>query len=102
MGAKIHLLLDALRLLQVTFPNGVFSGSIISSVVQDGDIKRTAEWLLLLGAISLPGVFVGAALCNRLGRKYTVSIASECRICMTSITNTKIDDAWVQWIPCVR
>ncbi|KAI0304936.1 hypothetical protein BC826DRAFT_1100692 [Russula brevipes] len=28
----------------VTFPNGVFSVTIISSVVRDGDIKKTAEW----------------------------------------------------------
>ena len=41
--------------IQVTFPNGVFSGTIISSVIKDGDIKQTAEWQLLLGAIALPG-----------------------------------------------
>lgn len=55
----------------VTFPNGVFSGLIIASVVPStGDtIRHTAEWNLLLGAIALPGVFVGAYLCDRLGRK---------------------------------
>ncbi|PWY64790.1 MFS general substrate transporter [Aspergillus sclerotioniger CBS 115572] len=53
----------------VTFPNGVFSATIISSVVKDSSILRTAEWQLLLGAISLPGVFLGAILCNKLGRK---------------------------------
>jgi hypothetical protein len=57
---------------QVTFPNGLFSGTIISSVIHDGNIKRTAEWQLLLGAIALPGVFVGAMLCNPLGRRNTV------------------------------
>ncbi|CAL1695353.1 unnamed protein product [Somion occarium] len=56
----------------VTFPNGVFSGTIISSVISDGDIKSTAEWQLLLGAIALPGVFVGALLCNPLGRRNTM------------------------------
>ncbi|KAH9932202.1 MFS general substrate transporter [Fomitopsis serialis] len=56
----------------VTFPNGVFSGTIISSVIHDGSIKSTAEWQLLLGAIALPGVFVGAALCNPLGRRNTM------------------------------
>ncbi|KAI0715275.1 MFS Git1p-like glycerophosphoinositol permease [Earliella scabrosa] len=56
----------------VTFPNGVFSGTIISSVIKDGDIKQTAEWQLLLGAIALPGVFVGALLCNPLGRRNTM------------------------------
>lgn len=55
----------------VTFPNGVFSGTIISSVVNKGGdtLKSTAEWQLLLGAIALPGVLVGAFLCDRLGRK---------------------------------
>ncbi|TBU61970.1 MFS Git1p-like glycerophosphoinositol permease [Dichomitus squalens] len=56
----------------VTFPNGVFSGTIISSVIHDGSIKKTAEWQLLLGAIALPGVFVGALLCNPLGRRNTM------------------------------
>lgn len=58
----------------VTFPNGVFSGTIISSVVHDSDIKRTAEWQLLLGTIALPGVFAGAFLCNRLGRRNTMML----------------------------
>ncbi|KAF9240875.1 major facilitator superfamily domain-containing protein [Melanogaster broomeanus] len=56
----------------VTFPNGVFSGVIISSVIHNSDLKETAEWQLLLGAIALPGVFVGAWLCNRLGRRNTM------------------------------
>ncbi|CAA7266543.1 unnamed protein product [Cyclocybe aegerita] len=58
----------------ITFPNGVFSGTIISSIIHDGDIKRTAEWQLLLGAIALPGVFIGAALCNPLGRRNTMML----------------------------
>lgn len=53
----------------VTFPNGVFSGTIISSVVHNGTIRSTGEWQLLLGAIALPGVFLGAILCDRVGRK---------------------------------
>jgi hypothetical protein len=57
----------------VTFPNGVFSGTIISSVIHNNDIKKTAEWQLLLSSIALPGVFVGALLCNPLGRRNTVS-----------------------------
>jgi uncharacterized membrane protein YdcZ (DUF606 family) len=61
-------------LLQVTFPNGVFSGTIISSVIHDGDIKRTAEWQLLLGALALPGVFIGALLCNPIGRRNTMMV----------------------------
>ncbi|OJZ86496.1 metabolite transport protein [Aspergillus piperis CBS 112811] len=58
----------------VTFPNGVFSASIISSVVGDDSILKTGEWQLLLGAISLPGVFLGALFCNRLGRKNVMMI----------------------------
>ena len=55
----------------VTFPNGVFSGVILSSAVgKPGDVvKRTAEWQLLLGSIALPGVLIGAMLCDPLGRK---------------------------------
>ncbi|KAK5108037.1 hypothetical protein LTR62_008872 [Meristemomyces frigidus] len=59
----------------VTFPNGVFSGQIISSVANKHDnIRSTAEWQLLLGTLSLPGVFIGAFLCNRLGRKNTMML----------------------------
>jgi MFS family permease len=58
----------------VTFPNGVFSGTIISSVVHNGTIRQTAEWQLLLGAIALPGVFLGAILCDRVGRKNIMMI----------------------------
>ena len=36
----------------------VFSGTIISSVIPNGDIKRTAEWQLLLAAIALPGMYI--------------------------------------------
>lgn len=61
--------------LQITFPNGVFSGTIISSVIKDSDLKKTAEWQLLLGTIALPGVFIGALLCNPLGRRNTVSFS---------------------------
>ncbi|OAA66502.1 Major facilitator superfamily domain, general substrate transporter [Niveomyces insectorum RCEF 264] len=55
----------------VTFPNGIFSGTIISSVVPTtgNTILHTAEWNLLLGVIALPGVFLGAFLCDRMGRK---------------------------------
>ncbi|KAI0257608.1 MFS Git1p-like glycerophosphoinositol permease [Lactifluus subvellereus] len=56
----------------VTFPNGVFSGTIISSVIHNNDIKKIAEWQLLLSSIALPGVFIGALLCNPLGRRNTM------------------------------
>ncbi|MCJ1352753.1 MAG: Plasma membrane permease, mediates uptake of glycerophosphoinositol and glycerophosphocholine [Icmadophila ericetorum] len=58
----------------VTFPNGVFSGVIISSVVKNSSLKSTAEYQLLLGSIALPGVLIGAWLCNRLGRKNTMML----------------------------
>ena len=60
--------------MKVTFPNGVFSGTIISSIIHDGSIKSTAEWQLLLATIALPGVFIGALLCNPLGRRWTVRV----------------------------
>jgi MFS family permease len=37
--------------------------------VKDGTILQTGEWQLLLGALALPGVFLGAILCDRIGRK---------------------------------
>ena len=63
----------------VTFPNGVFSGTIISSVVaaegSEGHvINNTAEWQLLLGVLSIPGVLLGAWLCDRIGRKNTMML----------------------------
>lgn len=61
----------------VTFPNGVFSGLIISSVVDSSPsnvIRSTAEWQLLLGTLALPGVFIGAMLCNRLGRRQVMML----------------------------
>ncbi|GMM37458.1 Git1 protein [Saccharomycopsis crataegensis] len=59
----------------VTFPNGIFSGSIISSVLKDSkDLKKIAEWNLLLGIIAIPGVIVGAYLIDVIGRKYTLML----------------------------
>ncbi|OSX63573.1 hypothetical protein POSPLADRAFT_1045889 [Postia placenta MAD-698-R-SB12] len=58
----------------VFYPNGIFSATIISSVIKDGSVKATAEWQLLLSAIALPGVFVGALLCDPLGRRNTMML----------------------------
>jgi len=61
----------------VRFPNGVFSGTIIAFVIPSTTkdvILKTGEWNLLLGALSLPGVFLGAYLCDRLGRKNTMML----------------------------
>ncbi|KPI46020.1 putative metabolite transport protein GIT1 [Cyphellophora attinorum] len=53
----------------VTIPNAVFSGGIIANIVPKGDIKGTAEWQLLLGALGLPGVIIGAFCVGLLSRK---------------------------------
>lgn len=59
----------------VTFPNGVFSAGIIQNILKgSADLDKIAEWNLLLGVIAIPGVFVGAWLCDRIGRKYTLMI----------------------------
>ncbi|KAJ7510202.1 MFS Git1p-related glycerophosphoinositol permease [Mycena galericulata] len=59
----------------IVFPNGVFSGVIISSIVKATGhelVRKTAEFQLLLGVIALPGCFVGASLVNSLGRRNTM------------------------------
>ncbi|GAA5928326.1 hypothetical protein JCM3775_000576 [Rhodotorula graminis] len=56
----------------VTFPNGVFSGTIIAQIVKvtgHEKFRKTAEYQLLLGTIALPGCLVGALIVNRLGRR---------------------------------
>ncbi|KAI2629478.1 metabolite transport protein GIT1 [Xylaria nigripes] len=58
----------------VSAPNGTFSGLIIAGVVHTKDIKTTIEWTLLLSAISLPGIFLGMWLCDRIGRKLTMML----------------------------
>ena len=59
----------------VTFPNGIFSSTIISAVIKDkNDLERIAEWNLLLGTLSCLGVPIGAYLSDRIGRKYTLMI----------------------------
>lgn len=40
----------------------------------NGTVLRTGEWQLLLGAIALPGVFLGALLCDRVGRKQVMML----------------------------
>ncbi|KAI9460932.1 MFS general substrate transporter, partial [Lactarius psammicola] len=62
----------------VAFPNVLFSGTIISSVIRNGDIKKTAEWQLLLSTITLPGILIGALLCNPLGRRNAMIIWFSC------------------------
>lgn len=59
----------------VTFPNGIFAGTIISGVLKGAakhNVEKIAEWNLLLGVLGIPGVVIGAFLCDRIGRKYTL------------------------------
>ncbi|KAJ8103343.1 metabolite transport GIT1 protein [Lipomyces tetrasporus] len=60
----------------ITFPNGVFSATILASIVPDSatNLRKNGEWQLLLGTIALPGVVVGALLCNRIGRRATMML----------------------------
>ncbi|EJS43935.1 git1p [Saccharomyces arboricola H-6] len=57
----------------VTFPNGIFSSTIISAVIKDKtNLQKVAEWNLLLGVLAVLGVPIGAYLSDRIGRKYTL------------------------------
>lgn len=59
----------------VTFPNGIFSGGIIGSVIDDpSNLERIAEWNLLLGVILIPGVVIGALVIDKIGVKYCLAI----------------------------
>ncbi|EPS95610.1 hypothetical protein FOMPIDRAFT_1019364 [Fomitopsis schrenkii] len=58
----------------IFYPNALFSASIISAIIKDSDVKATAEWQLLLSTLAVPGVFVGALLCNPLGRRNTMML----------------------------
>ncbi|KAI1437452.1 major facilitator superfamily domain-containing protein [Xylaria sp. CBS 124048] len=58
----------------IAFPNGVFSGLIIASVVKTKTVEKTLEWSLLLSALSLPGVFLGIYLTGIVRRKYIMMI----------------------------
>ncbi|ABN66491.1 permease involved in the uptake of glycerophosphoinositol (GroPIns) [Scheffersomyces stipitis CBS 6054] len=61
----------------VTFPNGIFSAGIIANVIpasEKNNLELIAEWNLLIGALALPGVFIGAYLNDVIGRKYTIML----------------------------
>ncbi|KAK8865745.1 hypothetical protein IAR55_000892 [Kwoniella newhampshirensis] len=53
----------------VTFPNGIFSSTIIAGVIPGAGLVRTMEWTLLLSVLSLPGVFIGAWIVKYTGRR---------------------------------
>ncbi|KAK4688572.1 hypothetical protein P7C73_g1544, partial [Tremellales sp. Uapishka_1] len=53
----------------VTFPNGIFSSTIIAGVIPGAGLVKTLEWTLLLSVLSLPGVFAGAWVVKYTGRR---------------------------------
>lgn len=55
----------------VNFPNSIMSSTIISSLVPGKALQTLALWQLILSLLTLPGVFVGIFLVNRLGRRWT-------------------------------
>ncbi|KAL4868842.1 hypothetical protein BDV12DRAFT_208916 [Aspergillus spectabilis] len=55
----------------INFPNSIMSSTIIASLVTDNNIQTTATWQVILAALPVPGVVIGAYLTNAIGRKYT-------------------------------
>nr|AAK11533.1 hypothetical protein PP111 [Penicillium paxilli] len=55
----------------INFPNSIMSSTIIASLVQDSDIRKTAIWQVILAVLPVPGVMIGAWLTNAIGRRNT-------------------------------
>jgi uncharacterized membrane protein YeaQ/YmgE (transglycosylase-associated protein family) len=55
----------------INFPNSIMSSTIISSLVKDKDIRKTAIWQVVLAVLPVPGVMLDAWLTNSIGRRYT-------------------------------
>lgn len=55
----------------INFPNSIMSSTIISSLVKDSDIRKTAIWQVILAVLPVPGVVIGAWLTNAIGRRNT-------------------------------
>jgi MFS family permease len=55
----------------VNFPNSIMSSAIINSLVPGKAVRTVALWQLYLALMPIPGVFVGAWLVNRVGRRWT-------------------------------
>ena len=51
----------------VTFPNGLFSNTIISQIDPKMTLLRSGEWQLLLAFLGIPGCLIGAWLVRRIG-----------------------------------
>lgn len=58
----------------VSFSSGAFSSTIIATILNKPTLLRTGEYQLLLGAIALPGAFLGALTIQRLGAKVQMMI----------------------------
>ncbi|KAK9328087.1 major facilitator superfamily domain-containing protein [Lipomyces starkeyi] len=58
----------------VTYPNSIFSATIISEIVPDSssNLLKTGEWTLLLTSLSIPGVLLGAYLYTKIGARNTM------------------------------
>lgn len=55
----------------INFPNSIMSSTIIASLVKDHHIRTTAIWQVILAALPVPGVVIGAWLTNAIGRRNT-------------------------------
>lgn len=55
----------------INFPNSIMSSTIIASLIKDGNLQTTAIWQIILAALPVPGVVIGAWLTNAIGRRYT-------------------------------
>ncbi|KAK2615357.1 hypothetical protein N8I77_002119 [Diaporthe amygdali] len=55
----------------VNFPNSIMSSTIINTLVPGKALQTVAIWQLILSLMTLPGVFAGIFLVNKLGRRWT-------------------------------
>ncbi|EME31659.1 MFS transporter, PHS family, inorganic phosphate transporter [Galdieria sulphuraria] len=53
----------------VAFSNGVFSSTILENVISGTDIMKTAYFQLILSALGIPGLVIGALTIDKIGRK---------------------------------
>ncbi|KXS16725.1 MFS general substrate transporter [Gonapodya prolifera JEL478] len=58
----------------VAYPAGIYSSTIVSAIIGDGDVKSNLAWDVVINAFYLPGTFAGLFLVDRLGPKYTMII----------------------------
>lgn len=58
----------------VIYPNNIFSSSVLTIIIPNATIKKTAEWLLLLGFFATIGSLLGMALLPYLTKKQFIMI----------------------------